>query len=323
MSSVNTLPDFLEPWGSRLPGQPSSEPRYTNALFRHNRLPLSSHALWWPSSTSSTSVLLIFIPGNPGLADFYTPFLNDIHEKSDGSLPIIARAHLGHTPHIDHNEAYVDRASVGLASQIESIIELIDASKTIYDKLVLVGHSVGSWLVLQALKARPEAVNSVFLLFPTIANIGDTPNGRKLSWLFHHPFPKIISYLSICAGLLPLGVVSYLYKDWPTPQVHVLRSLLKSPSAVYASLSMADEEMKTIKEADVDLLTTFGDRIHLYFAENDNWVGEQKDLLLKMFDERHRVVHGDSDIPHAFCINHGEPLAVQCFEWLKEGGLIT
>lgn len=104
---------------------------------------------------------------------------------------------------------------------------------------------------------------------------------------------------------------------------------------------MADEEMKTIKDADVDLLTTFGDRIHLYFAENDDWVGQQKETLLKMFDERHRVVHGDSDIPHAFCISeshsqernsfelkvccadHGEPLAVQCFEWLKDGGYVN
>lgn len=87
--------------------------------------------------------------GNPGLADFYTPFLNEIHAKSDGKLPIIARAHLGHTPHVDGDEAYIDHTFVGLASQIESIIELIDASKTIYDRLVLVGHSVGSWLVLQ------------------------------------------------------------------------------------------------------------------------------------------------------------------------------
>lgn len=106
--------------------------------------------------------------------------------------------------------------------------------------------------------------------------------------------------------MLPLGVVSFIYKDWHAPQVNVLRSLLKSHSAVYAALSMADEEMKTIKYADVDLLTTFGDRIHLYFAENDNWVGEQKELLLKMFDERHRVVHGDSDIPHAFCISKSD-----------------
>ena len=110
--------------------------------------------------------------------------------------------------------------------------------------------------------------------------------------------------------MLPLSVVSYLYHDWPTPQVHVLRSLLKCPSAVYAALSMADDEMKTIKKPDVDLLTTFGDRTHLYFAENDNWVGEQKELLLNMFDERHRVVHGNSDIPHAFCISESMVICI-------------
>ena len=87
--------------------------------------------------------------GNPGLVDFYTPFLSDIHVKSRGELPIIARAHLGHTPHIDEGEAYNDRAAISLTAQIVSIVELIDVSKSVYDKIILVGHSVGSWLVLQ------------------------------------------------------------------------------------------------------------------------------------------------------------------------------
>ncbi|CAL1695105.1 unnamed protein product [Somion occarium] len=303
---VRILPDFLIPWERKLPGQQSSESRYLNAVFKHNRSSLSSHVLWWSSSSASTSVLFIFIPGNPGLVDFYTPFLDTIHEKSEGRLPILARAHMGHTPFLDHNEAYKDRSSVGLTAQVESIIELIDSAKVTYQKLVMVGHSVGSWLLLQALKARPEAIDSVFLLFPTVTHIARTPNGRNLSWLFCSPLPRVISHLSVVAGILPLRVVSYLYQHWPLPQVLVLRSLLQSPSAVYASLTMADEEMKTIKEADTHLLRTHSDRIHIYFAEDDDWVGDQKELLLGIFSEHQgnvKIVHGHRDIPHAFCIS--------------------
>ena len=77
MTSVNSLPSFLKPWNSRLPGQPSSsEPTYVNALFQHKRLTLSSHSLWWPSSTSNTSALLIFIPGeDPPMWPFNLMFL--------------------------------------------------------------------------------------------------------------------------------------------------------------------------------------------------------------------------------------------------------
>lgn len=103
--------------------------------------------------------------------------------------------------------------------------------------------------------------------------------------------------------MLPLRAVSYLYSDWPLPQVQVLRGLLNSPSAIYAALSMAHEEMKTIKDVDRDLFSVYADRMHLYFAENDGWVGKQKNLLLDLVDERHRIVHGSSDIPHAFCIS--------------------
>lgn len=49
-------------------------------------------------------------------------------------------------------------------------------------KIVFAAHSVGSWLVLQALKNLPSSeISGTFLLFPTICNIGNTPNGRRLS----------------------------------------------------------------------------------------------------------------------------------------------
>lgn len=69
---------------------------------------------------------------------------------------------------------------------------------------------------------------------------------------------------------------------------------------------MARDEMATITDLDTVLLNEHKHRIWMFFAENDEWVGEQRAIILRLFDadpESIRVVHGHRDIPHAFCIS--------------------
>lgn len=134
--------------------------------------------------------------------DFYTPFLSAIYEKlSSTNVAILARAHLDHAPQIlEHSRR---PPSDGLTIQIESSIEILDSilySYTEKTRIIVIGHSVGAWIALQVgklsptdlvplgltqviklLRARSNQVSAVFLLFPTISYIGDTPNGKKLT----------------------------------------------------------------------------------------------------------------------------------------------
>jgi hypothetical protein len=140
-------------------------------------------------------------PGNPGLVDFYIPFLSAIYEKLiSTNVAILARAHLDHAPQILEHSRHPP--SHGLTIQIESLIEILDSILYNYTKtrIVVIGHSVGAWISLQVgdlsptdlvplgltqviklLKARSNQVIAVFLLFPTISYIGNTPNGKKLT----------------------------------------------------------------------------------------------------------------------------------------------
>jgi Lipid-droplet associated hydrolase len=172
--------------------------------------------------------LLIFFSGNPGLLDFYVPFLNAIHHHAiissglepssssrrgrfaapsrDGGLVIFAHAHLGLSSYVGINcdddrgqRSYPDTASVALPAQIEAHTEFLDELLTAYDdpvatRVLLIGHSVGCWLIQEVIKARRTALGSrnvgVFMLFPTISHIARTPNGKKLSVrrIFRLPF---------------------------------------------------------------------------------------------------------------------------------------
>lgn len=91
--------------------------------------------------------------------------------------------------------------------------------------------------------------------------------------------------------------------------------------AIHAAISMGSEEMKTIKDLDLALLEAFKDKLCFYYAEKDDWVGDEKARVLKALHphkESVGIVHDVHGIPHAFCINHGDHLAEQCSKWLRD-----
>ena len=64
--------------------------------------------------------------------------------------------------------------------------------------------------------------------------------------------------------------------------------------------------MKTITRLDERLVDEHQHRLWLYFAERDDWVGNGREVIIGAFHPDHeavRVVHGEADIPHAFCIS--------------------
>lgn len=64
--------------------------------------------------------------------------------------------------------------------------------------------------------------------------------------------------------------------------------------------------MKTIATLDEGLLREHQHKLWLYFAKQDDWVGDSREDIIKAFLPDHEaahVVHGEADVPHAFCIS--------------------
>ncbi|KAG2159663.1 uncharacterized protein EDB93DRAFT_1196124 [Suillus bovinus] len=316
------LPPFLESLA------PDSSVQYTNALFPASDNIPSAHVHWWPCKRVgvSPSTILLFIPGNPGIIDFYHPFLTAIrNQDGSGTLAILSHSHIGHDPAAP---ASCTPSNYALPFQIQNSLRIFDATRIFFGantRIVIAGHSVGSWVALQVLKLRAAAVAGVFFLFPTITDIACTPNGRLLSRLFRPPFPCVVSQVARVLHIMPLAILCRLFPHYPISQARVLQSFLLSPSSIFAALTMAHDEMLSIRELDVATLDTYRHQIWFYFAENDDWVDRGKETILHVFradPDTVKVVHGHRDIPHAFCINHSEELAAECYEWLVSGGFV-
>src|SRR5882762_300236 len=124
-----------------------------------------------------------------------------------------------------------------------------------------------------------------------------------VQWLFRSPFPRIFTSASrLIIHLLPLSILALLFRSWPVDQLFILRSLLRSPSAIFHSLMIANEEMCVIHDIDTMLLHELHDQLWFYYAETDAWIGEQCQAVvqeLAKHSER-RVVQGHKDITNTF-----------------------
>ncbi|KAI0249305.1 hypothetical protein BJV78DRAFT_1129761 [Lactifluus subvellereus] len=332
------LPRFLRPWE---PSQQTHVPVPVHAVYAHTRPFGQAQVLLWPCGTPDNTVIprtvLLFIPGNPGLLDFYVPFLNAIHhDATSGSsggaaLAIFAHAHLGLSSYVGGDRSYPETSSVALPAQVQAHVEFLDELLAAYGpatRVLLVGHSVGCWLIQEVLKARAALRPRVgaYMLFPTISHIGETPCGRKLSPLFRPPWPRALAYLSLLVRHVPPYVLGLLAQpSWPRNQLQVLHGFLRAPAAIYSALTMAHDEMETVRELDVDFLRGFAENLWVYYAEEDDWVGEQREGVLRALrgtPAEGQVVHDRGGIPHAFCINHSAEVASQCVKWMRAGGFL-
>ncbi|ELU38814.1 alpha/beta hydrolase family domain-containing protein [Rhizoctonia solani AG-1 IA] len=291
-----SLPPFLQLHSNNTPrqdllaqGEAQDVKTHYPVVFSHKSQPGSvvgvADAEWWPPLVGdgrTPDALLLFIPGNPGLVEFYTEFLEHLHHTFNIArthLAILVRGHIGHAPGLPtENGSW----SVGLDSQVTSAIELYDSARDFYGpntKIILAGHSVGSWIVAQ--------------------------------WLFHHPIPTIVSALSRLISLPPFSAVPYMlsyiskFNEYPTDQLNVIKSLITSPHVVYSTLTMAHDEMRTIGSLGSASSTVQAtcererSRIYACFAAKDEWVGDEVSSVRAMLDEQ-RVLVRDDDVPHAF-----------------------
>lgn len=181
-------------------------------------------------------------------------------------------------------------------------------------------------------------INAAFLLFPTLAHIAQTPNGRRLQPIFHTPLIQLLPFL--CYIIKPLVWLLRLASTLSKPTSSSIYapnrttlSMLNSPSTVHHVLRLARSEMETINTPDFAWYTTEMKReqcrLWSYWGKNDGWVADKGDEIKAILkgggrgrteeetsreaemEERtpllaggvgEQVVDCVDSVPHAFCL---------------------
>lgn len=228
---------------------------------------------YWPSSYSlKPAATLLFVPGNPGLADYYIEYLTALHRivNNEGvSLEIVCPSQLGHDP----LSLTLPSTLVSLDEQVENKARILETltnrwAGTEAPKVILAGHSIGAWMVLELVRRglNKTSVTSIHLLFPALHQMGQTPNAKKLSWLLgansqpSHLFSSLlvtilgaIVYMVLkIVQILPLPIVHFLVlvgaPSQPPSAVRTTTNFILTLPCVQQALTMGKEEMALVRE---------------------------------------------------------------------------
>lgn len=173
----------------------------------------------------------------------------------------------------------------------------------------------------------------------------------RLAPIFSPAVITLVTAFLVCLNVFtPSWVIEGLVRavtGQRRPASKVTSDLIATPGAVASALTMAGDEMQTIKELDercrpdhpelnVDcteivsaVLEEHGNRITLYFAagNTDGWVGDAQrvksittclDRSKRSADKRARWRVCDKGMVHAFCLEHSADMAAACAEWIAQ-----
>jgi pimeloyl-ACP methyl ester carboxylesterase len=296
--------------------------------------------------------LIYFICGNPGLIAFYDDFLGSLSEmikphSESTTYDIYGRDLLGFNGLERPSDKY-GTPPWNLEAQIQMVHEDVlsrrrEDNGEPYDFLVLMGHSVGSYIAVEIAHRHMKGLGSDgtasrttdvdirhgVLLFPTLTHIAESPAGRRLTRALDL-VPTLPTRLQQIARLF-LGPISTPTLAW------ILRPLLgfseaaastvahwlRTERGVEQALYLGAWEMRTIREErwEEELWEVAKSRgpgapprWFVYYAKEDHWVANHiRDEFLRRRrycegreGTRMEIVVDEGGVPHAFCTKEGE-----------------
>jgi len=260
-----------------------------------------------------------FIPGNPGMIDFYLTMMTSIFEREDRNVYVCAVGHVGHSP---WSLGKVDRF-VSFEEQIQHKVDFIRQNfpwlATGQGSVHIIGHSVGANIGLNLIHRMPELnVQQFFGICPAAIHIGESPGGKAYMNMFGSSFARGLAFytvavLKVLLHMLPetisLALVHFIMSlgDEVDKEFVPYAKNTIDPHVVGNALHMAHEEMQTIgpeKHLHDTVLKDHMHKFHFIHAPIDKWCDPP--ILEKMKD----VFHASSfrimseDLQHAFCLSH-------------------
>uniref|UniRef100_A0A3Q2D5X7 Lipid droplet-associated hydrolase n=1 Tax=Cyprinodon variegatus TaxID=28743 RepID=A0A3Q2D5X7_CYPVA len=244
--------------------------------------------------------------GNPGMVEFYRSFMQTLHSLL--GLPVWA------VSHAEDASAAAKRDVFGLDGQVQHKLAFLHQHVPRGTALVLVGHSIGCYMILEMMRRDPELkVLKAVLLFPTIERMAQSPQGKVMT-----PLMCQLRYLLY----LPLFLLSLLPHDpssWSgssdLPEPPVMFCFL-FPAAVNA-LYLGGQEMRMVLERDNVTIQKNLDKLLFYYGVSDHWCP-----VTYFQDIRRDFPHGDfrlceKGIRHAFVLDAGRDVAQMVAEWTR------
>ena len=291
------------------------------------------HILSAETQSEKLPPLFVWIPGNPGLLEYYEELLELIHKKHP-EWEILGISHAGMSsgnPLLEGN----DHTIYSLEDQIDHKIDVINSFSSKERPLIIMGHSVGCFMAQRVILSKHLVgeVKHMGLLMPTVIDIHLSKKGifmtRVLDWVKY--FPYYLGWVSqmIFYTILPLSVVKFIISKAMTlmidsKAVHATQVLLRNSKFIQQALGLAKYEMLVIRD-DWEFqrqLANFcnekGVKSWVLFANNDHWVSNHtRSKLIEFYKDNCNnedlKIYLTDKVPHAFVVKSSQHVVDEYF----------
>ena len=263
-------------------------------------------------NNKSSPITFIIIPGNPSIAELYIQFGNLLTKQF--KYPVIISSLIS-----DNTKTY-------------SLEKCIEYKKKFFEylfknnpntKYIILGHSIGNYIIFQALKKIKDINNiiAIYSLFPALQNLYTCfPLDYKIL-TFNYLIINIFSFFIKFIKFLPLCFIILFFKlvsDVPSDKVECLINNIDF-SSIKQILFLAKDEGKYIKDYSKDLiefLNKISLKLRMIYGKNDRYGNEK---IAKKFKElvpnaKIKIVN----ILHAFVLGYTHDLFNEIVDMIRD-----
>ncbi|KAE9590801.1 putative lipid droplet-associated hydrolase, alpha/Beta hydrolase [Lupinus albus] len=220
------------------------------------------------------SLHVLFVPGNPGVILFYKDFVEYLYEMLGGTASVTAIGHVSQTrKNWEHGRLF------SLQEQIDHKIDFIrEEMKNTEVPIVLIGHSIGSYIAIEMFKRSPDKVKYCIGLYPFLTLNPHSTNQLLIGKIAES---RIISAALSCLiasfGLLPAWALRFIVrkslgKSWSANAVEAACSHLSQYHTMRNVLYMAMTEFSGFSEApDWTFIRERKAQFAFLFGDDDQW----------------------------------------------------
>ncbi|KAG1445256.1 hypothetical protein G6F56_009977 [Rhizopus delemar] len=233
-----------------------------------------TESLLWPAKKQENKTVLFFIPVS----------------------------HKGHSVNYRADTAR-DKTLYSLEDQIQHKVECLDTlieENGPETKIILIGHSIGAYISAEVLKKRPNhGIKRVIALFPTLRDIGVTPNGIYIS---QEPPKKLVNWVPTFAFGAAGSLISWMspplrqflvqsFTKQSGPGLEVTAHQLLHSSVLKNVITMARFEMDSVKDLDHEFYNQHLEKFIIYYSENDQWAPKDHyDYMVEHFEKGNQYI---------------------------------
>jgi dienelactone hydrolase len=275
-------------------------------------------------------VLVCVLPGNPGAAGFYETFVARIAAAAAAAAAASPSAaargvRVACVGHASHHALSASPRALSLAQQVahkEAFLLTALAAAPPGLRLVLVGHSVGAHMAVEA-AASPRlprgSVAGVAALFPTLLDIALTKRGRQLAPLFSLLGTFLVSSLAwLLRALTPRALLRRVASGFVGARAGATAVGLVHAHVAAAALVLARHEMAEITDVGGGARAAaraLGSRLFCYFAPDDHWNRAGDAARVAELFPRAEVVLDAEGHSHSFVLRDASVNAMAAHVW--------